>query len=269
MSASTLCQLQRDFQNYVLQREPAIEAAVAETVTLDARTRLEIYAEAYRLRLLEVLENDYPTLRKLMGDYAFTDLGLAYIEACPSQHFSVRYFGRSLPAFLGNKAYSQQAYLTELASFEWALGEAFDAADEPPITQQDIGAIAPDDWPQMRLKPHPSLRRLDLHWNVAALWHAADQDQALPEPQNQGFAIPWLIWRQELRNYFRSLQADEAWALDAIANGQCFAEVCEGLCRWVPETEVAQRAVEHLQTWIRDGLIGSVGVKESLQNPRE
>jgi hypothetical protein len=260
MSTATLYQVQRDFQNYLLHREPRIAAAVAETANLDANVRLEIYAEAYRLRLLEVLENDYPALRKLMDIDAFADMGLAYIEACPSRHFSVRYFGRSLADFLKKAPYAQQAYLTELAAFEWALGEAFDAADQSPINAQDIGAIAPDDWPHMRLKPHPSLRRLDLHWNVAALWHAADQDQALPQAQSQVLAIPWLIWRQDLRNYFRSLSADEAWGLDAIASGQSFADLCEGLCRWVPETEAAQRAVEHLQTWVRDGLLCAISL---------
>jgi hypothetical protein len=258
MNASTLHQLQRGFQDYVLHREPSIQAAVADTSKFEASARLAIYAEAYRLRLLEVLENDYPTLRKFIGADAFAEVGLAYIDACPSQHFSVRYFGKYLPTFLAETAYAQQACMTELAAFEWALGEAFDAADELPITSQDIGDIAPDDWPRMRLKLHPSLRRLDLHWDVTALWHAADQGQAMPEPQNQGVAIPWLIWRQDLRNYFRSLSAHEAWALDAIAKGLCFADLCAGLCRWVSETEAASRALKHLQCWIRDGLLISV-----------
>jgi hypothetical protein len=54
---------------------------------------------------------------------------------------------------------------------------------------------------------------------------------------------------------FRSLGADEAWALDHAREGASFAALCEGLCDWHAETEVAGRAAAMLKQWVGDGMV--------------
>ena len=47
--------LQNSFQDYVLRGDQGVVSQVAAEDTADARERLQVYAEAYRLRLLEAL----------------------------------------------------------------------------------------------------------------------------------------------------------------------------------------------------------------------
>ena len=252
---TALRQLQLRFQQYVLHGAREIEPHIASP---PARTseRLAVYADAYRLRLLEALTTDFIALHAHLGEEEFGTLGYAYIDAHPSGHPSLRHFGRQLSAFLATAApYRERPWLAELAAFDWALTEAFDAADRPVLSPAALAAVAPTQWPAMRFTPHPSLQRLDLHWNAAAIWQAADSATVAPAPERSDPPVAWAIWRHELQTYFRSLPVDEAWALDALRSGETFGAICEGLCEWIDAAHVAPHAAGLLKQWLTDGLL--------------
>ena len=118
---TALRELQRSFQAWVTGSASTLPPTVAGTGAVSAEDRLDIYATAIRLRFLEVLGQDYPGLHALAGDDGFRRLGLAYVEAHPSHHPSIRWFGEHLPAFLRSTApWREQPVLAEMAGFEWA-----------------------------------------------------------------------------------------------------------------------------------------------------
>ena len=70
--------------------------------------------------------------------------------------------------------------------------------------------------------------------------------------------MSWVLWRKQLRTYFRSLPPADACALDALREGVCFEELCERLCRWMPADQVAPHAAGLLQIWIDEHLLSAV-----------
>lgn len=253
-----LQELQRRFQRYVVNGARDIEPNI-DTTHAAASERLGIYADAYRLRLLEALETDFVALHAYLGDADFARMGQAYLDAHPSTHPSLRHFGRELCAFLANDdRYRSQSLLTELATFDWALTEAFDAPDDTVLAGDTLAALPPPRWASMRLRPHPSLFRLDLQWNAPALWKAADAGAPLPAAEQSAHPIAWAVWRQGLQTYFRSLPVAEAWALDAVRAGHDFATVCEGVCEWIDPAHAAADAAGLLKQWIIDGMLSDV-----------
>jgi hypothetical protein len=58
--------------------------------------------------------------------------------------------------------------------------------------------------------------------------------------------------------YFRSLPADEVWAIDAALSGQPFASICEGLTHFHGGIEAPSRAALLLRFWLRDGWIAGL-----------
>lgn len=232
---------------------------VVSTPRASAEVRLNIYAESYRLRLIEALETDFPALYALLGEEEFARLGRAYIDAYPSHHFSIRWFGQHLSCFLTETLpYQEQPWLYEMAAFEWALGEAFDAAVSSVVGYDALAALPAAAWPGMYLEAHPSVRRLDLRFNVPAQWKALSEGEGLPPPVASDYPIGWLIWREGLHTFFRSLPVDEAWAIDALLQGGSFAAICEGLCEWNAEEEVALRAAGLMKDWVHNGLITKI-----------
>jgi hypothetical protein len=283
---SALTDLQSDFQAYLLEGGDRMLARVTGTPKVSAETRLAIYYDAYRLRLLEALDSNYPVLHAWLGDAEFEKLGLAYLQANPSVHFSIRYFGHCLSDYLVGEEFRDRPYLAEMAVFEWAISEAFDSEDSAVKQVEDMGAVPPEAWPGMRLRLHASVQRLDLKWNVPIIWKAirenlhtevkadtcrgetsnmpstskGSRDEPasildVPPPESSNHPQAWLVWRQDLKNYFRSLSVDEAWALDAVLDGETFASVCEGLCEWIDPQNVALHAARLTKHWITDGMV--------------
>ena len=253
---STLRRLQEDFQGYLLALDERMHPHAVGNAQVSAGERLAIYADAYRLRLLEALATDYPGLHTVLGDDEFDAMGRAYITAHPSVHFSLRWYGDRMSEFLALvEPYSKYPAFAEMATFEWAKSDAFDAADAALCSVADMAAIPPDAWPGLGFVVHSSLRRLDLRWNVPTVWKAIDAGEEPPALLENDYPIAWLVWRQDLLTYFRSLSVDEAWALDALQRGETFAAICEGLTEWVDAQNVALHAASLLKQWLTDGLI--------------
>ncbi len=255
----TLRSLQDCFQAHVLDGATAMLDQIASDAKSNAAVRLAIYAEGYRLRLLEVLNSDYPALHTLAGDALFDQIGRAYLEVNPSKHFSIRYFGQHLSAFLAvTTPYSDMPALAEMASLEWCLGLSFDAADAAVITSETLAALSPAAWPELRLRFYPAVQRHDFHWNIPELWSAIDAQTDPQAPQQYPQPQAWLIWRRDLQNYFRPLDAAEAWALDHMHSGAAFATMCEGLCDFISADQVSPHAAGLLNGWIQAGLVTAV-----------
>ncbi len=255
---------QASFQDHVLKGDASISAEVGGPDEDFRIRRLAIYRDAYRLRLAEVLRNDYPALASLCGD-EFDSIAEGYIAMHPSIFRNVRWFGGSLCAFLRqHPRYCGRPDLADLALFEWTLGLAFDAADGPAVAFTEVAAIAPEDWADLRFEAHPSLHVVKLRASAVAAWKAFSMDAEAAAPRQD--CTEWAVWRQDLSPYFRSLDADEAWALAALRGDQSFGEICVGLCDWVAEVEAASRAARLLRTWIDDGWIAGFSVNRAPQS---
>ena len=253
---NSLRTLQTKFLAYLRTPLAQMHGAIVDTASVSAEVRLKIYADAYRLRLVDALADNFPVLQVLLGDDTFAELGTAYLEAQPSQHFSIRFFGHRLIEFLATQGpYAQQPVLADLAKFEWTLRDVFDAADATALTTEGLARIAPDAWPDTHFQLHPTVRRLDLTSNAPAIWQAIDQQCDPPTPQYDPHFTAWLIWRSELKIYFRSLEVDEAWAIDALRLDMPFADLCAGVCEWVDESHAALRAARFIHRWLSEGVL--------------
>jgi hypothetical protein len=253
---SCLADIQEAFQRFLLAADSEIESHVIGTERVCVETRLGIYADGYRSRLIEVLESSYPVLASLLGEADFHTLAAKYIATHESAFFSVRYYGHELADFLAADAeYSKAPLLAELAKWEWAMADAFDAADAEPIDSGAFAQVAPEDWAQLRFEWSPSVQLLALEWNVPGLWKAVTEDTERPEPSLSLEPASWLIWRRELQIYFRPVAAQEAAVIAASCAGQSFGELCVLLCEHLDESEASLHAAGFLRSWVQSGLI--------------
>jgi hypothetical protein len=255
---SDLAQVQGVFQDYLLRGDRAIEAHVGGSARVPPAVRLAIYGDGYASRLAEALSNNYPALAALMGE-DFHALAHAYVRAHESPFFSIRFYGEHLAQFLAADPYAQVPVLAELARWEWAVTGAYDAADTPVVTHAALAAVAPEQWAQMRFNWHPSVARLQLHWNAPQIWQAVTADAERPAVVFSEVAVPWLVWRQELTTYYRSLPVAEAAVLDAARSGWPFGELCELTSEHVGADAAALTAATFLRGWVEAGLLTAVG----------
>lgn len=257
MTGPSLASLQRLFQERILAGRPGVDAHVLSSVQATARERIQVYVDAFSLRLLDVLRKDFPGVRSLLGEHDFERLVRDYISAHVPDARSLRWAGRHLPAFL-KRARRDRPVLAEMAEFEWQQSEVFDAPDAPIVGETEIAALPAAAWPDMRLKLQPSVRMLDLGWNVVEYSHALARKGPPPAPRLESPRKQWLLWRKSLTVHWRSLDEGEAAALAAVAKHATFAELCEQVAAWDREESAALRSASLLKRWTADGLISNL-----------
>jgi hypothetical protein len=251
----TLAELQSAFQEAILGEAQEMPSSIMASRQQTAAERFGIYSEAYRLRLAEFISSDYPVLRNVLGDEDFDALACAYIEANPSTHRNARWYARGLPDFMQTHAPWQETSIGDLASFERALADAFDAADADPIDVAALAGFAAEDQPRLRFTFQPGLTLLSLAQGIAAAHEAVLEGIDAPPPAGSDDER-LLVWRHpSLQSFYRVLDEDEALALESACAGATFAEICGLLSLRMEADAAVNQAALFLVRWFADGLI--------------
>ena len=246
------------FERYLLGEPSTADVELCSNLiggpTLDISTGLAIYHNAYQARLQEVLRGDYPAILNWLGDDEFEELAAAYLRQNPSAHYSLRWLGKGLEAFIRQHLVPEQsAPLAELAALEWAFTLAFDAPTGTLLTMQDMATLAPEDWPTLQVSPSPSLQWLECCFNSVALWRSVKDETQFPGSTALDGSHVVVISRNELVCQYRSLEPIEAKALKGMFEWDWnFAELCSELTVFYGEGAPLQ-AVTWLKQWIHDG----------------
>lgn len=238
---------------------PAEERATAAALVcgddrLSAIERLDIYANMYFFRIRDALAEDFAAVHAVLGADRFHNLITDYLLAHPPAHFSLRYAGQYLPNFIVTHAAGPDApWLGDLAALEWAILQAFDAADAAPLAADALARVPAARWPDLRLQLSPSLRVVRAQWAVHDLWA---QVQCGAPPAAPAHAATILrVWRQDLRVFHRPICAAEAAALEALGTGEPFAAVCDAIAAADDEQSGATAAFDLLRTWLADAVL--------------
>jgi len=265
--SSPLAQLQQTFQSHILNPE---ENASVQWISAKGRAapeiQLSIYSHAYQARLTEVLSNDYPVVLMAIGEDQFKNLAESYIKAHPSHYFSLSEFGKDFSAFISQHVQDEQftdaawhelPWLSELALFEFTLGEAFNAANAGVFTEDNMASVPAEAWAKLKFILHPSVRRLNFNFNSVEIWQALTNEVPPAIEAKKGETSHWLVWREKLITQFRSMQADEQLAFNTLCDDGDFTDICESLVPIINEDQIPLHVASLLKTWIRQGLISS------------
>jgi len=231
---------------------------VVEQGAIDISTRLGIYKNAYKVRLVETIDTDHPVLGIYLGDDLYDQMITDYINQYPSQNFSLRHFADLLPKFLLQQSpFKEYPQIAALARFERLLLTAFDAADTHRTTREELQSIPQSAWPTMTIRFHPSVQLFQCRWNVVDIWKAIKAEKSPPELIES--EVAWLLWRNsEQLTEFRVIDSVAVAMLTFFQQGKDFSEICDGLLDILPEHEVSECAVQTLLRWIDNGIVQGI-----------
>jgi hypothetical protein len=254
---SNLMQLQSDFQAYLLdaRKGAAFKNKIVDDKKVGVKTRLGIYYDAYRLRIVEALSSSYPVLKALLGDDLFEQVARSYIDSYPSTYRNMRWVGDKMSAHLQN-TFPQYPIAAEMATFEWGLSLAFYAEDAPILTLQDLAAIAPENWADLHFQFHSSMQLFTFKFNVLRVWQALNSEEAPPKVSQ--IDEPCVVWRKDLNSHYRSLDLAEYVAIQLVIAGASFGELCEKLQENATEEQATSQAAQYLAGWLNESLISAI-----------
>lgn len=251
---SAVLSLQAPFQTALLQDQPV----PVDLLKRRGEPQFAVYRNAYRARLRGALRENFEVLPLVMGDDAFDDLANGYIDTHPSSHYSLRWFGHQLAAFMAEQDdLVPHPAMVDLARMEWALRTAFDAPTVDALAPDALAKVQAEDWPHLRLGLHPAVQMLDMQWAIGPVWHAlkAEQDD-VPPPDALDHHL--LVWRHGLHTQWKSLNTAEATFVQSLQAGHTFGETCEALAGVVGDDNAAKTAATQLRECLGNGVIASV-----------
>jgi len=234
-----------------------IDAWIRGDPELTATERLDVYANMYFFRLLEVLRVDYPRLLANVGDDAFHDLVTDYLAAHPPTRPSVRDAGEHLPAFLRTHALAtERPWLAELALLERARTEVFDARDDLLLDVATVRGLPPDRVASLELRLVAAHRVLELTSDAGRAWRDPDTSRA-PLAADAPERRPWIVWRgrEVTVVHHRPLDPDERRLFSDLQCGVRFDHLCEALAVGRTDAEAVTAAAGLLGRWLAQGLI--------------
>ena len=289
-TAMSLAQLQREMARAVMmpltpeeemqretpdgrQMERVAASFVAPNSRLTAFERLEIYNRQYWFRVLGALAEDFPALRSVVGARAFEAMSVAYLTDHPSRSFTLRNLGRHLAEWLAKNPHyaGRRARLAEdVARIEWAFVEAFDNAEQDPLTLEQIATLDGDS--RLALQPHLQLIELqypvdDLVLNLhkkekrqtseAGVQHEESEDRPV-KLSGLRRKPTWLAaHRLDYSVYYLRLRRGEFYTLRQIREGRPLAEAIEiGITSArVPSSKRPELVREWFTNWAELGWI--------------
>lgn len=255
---TALRKLQQDFTEYLTGSATTIIDQVVDQGNIDRTTRLNIYQNAYHVRLKHCIETDHTILGLYLGDDLFEQMVTEYVVQYPSHTPSLRQFGDRLPDYLARNApFKAFPIIAEIATFERTLMNAFDAADSNPIDATQLKALPADQWPDMKLAFHPSVHVLATQWNSVQSWQALKNGSTPPDARAQ--QTYWIIWRDRERlTQYRALSIDGFVLYQCFSDHYPFADACELLKEHLPDDQIGPASVKHLQSWFNLGMVSAL-----------
>jgi putative DNA-binding protein len=217
---------------------------------MDARGRLGIYADMYRLRLAAALAATVPQTAAALGEAGFAALAAAYFDAHPSRSPSLRNAGAQLAAFMSRRG---DGWLADLARLEWGRYDVFDAVDEPILDEATARARGPEGIAELQVRLVRAHAVIEVEHAIEPAWRALMDGAPAGVPERSPRSL--LVWREGSTVYHRAVDAVERAALGAAAAGLSFGALCERLADLLPPAEAAQRTGALLLRWLRDQLL--------------
>lgn len=244
-----LAAVQQDFRDWLV----LADADAAARLAPGGSPGLAVYQNNYRVSLMDSIAASFERLAAWLGDERLAAAAAHYIDRHPPHAWTLDAYGRDFAAFLADH-HAADPEITDLAAIDWAIGEAFVAADADPVDAAALGAV---DWDSAAIRPVPSLRTLAVTTNADDLWRALARGETPPraEYRHEGLL---LVWRQGFDPVMRRADPVEIRLVEESLRGTSFARICEGLAETMGEGGAVQAAGAVLGRWVGEGLVAAL-----------
>lgn len=137
--------------------------------------------------LTEALATQFPVVRAIVGDAFFGAMAQAFLRLSPPSGPVMIGHGATFASFLASFPPVQSLpYLPDVARLEYAMHEAYHAADQEALDVKALARCRADDLARLTLCFHPSVRLVASEYPVDLIWR---YNQLATEP-SEPFVLP-------------------------------------------------------------------------------
>ncbi|WP_325894736.1 DNA-binding domain-containing protein [Grimontia sp. NTOU-MAR1] len=247
--------LQSSFESIVLGQDCNGADWVKESKGgLPSKDRLAIYYNAYRIRLIDILRDNFEHTAVYLGDDWFNQLAADYVQNHPSICNNIGYYGHLFAGFIA-KQLPDDLEVAELAELDWTLRRAFDGEDSEVLTMETLQVKATTDPENIQLLAVPTLTLTTHTCNTIDIWHAIDKEETPPTVAPLPQVVDVLVWRKGHSPHFRSISPMESAAIYMIQKGVNLNDLGAHLQQQFPDVDVSVEFGQMLHRWLGDEVL--------------
>lgn len=178
--------------------------------------RFAVYRNNVALGLTEASAARFPVIRRLVGEEYFTPLARLYAETDRPHSPVLAEWGKGFAAFLANfPPLVAYPYLADVACIEFVRGQAFHAADAPPVDPDRLAVADPE---RVTVTLHPSVQVLRLSHPAVSIW-ARNQPGGEGLPLGKGPETALILRNASFAVPVRALGPGDAAMVEAMLAG--------------------------------------------------
>lgn len=196
---ASLYDVQKDFKQAILSAGPLGKTVFMDHLDPDLphpERRLQAYRDNVIISLISVLSSAYPMIATLLGESHFRLLARDFIRQFPPAQAHLSIYGQQFSEFCASYPPLQAdfAYISDLASVEWARNVSFQAEDRDAITPEKAAQIDQETLLNLTLAWHPSLHLIPVEYQISTLFKNPPEPENLPTAQTLSGAETHVIW---------------------------------------------------------------------------
>ena len=186
--------------------------------------RFAVYRNNVCVGLVDALSERFPICLQLVGDEFFRAMAQCYVrERLPRTPMLFEY-GDAFAAFVSEFEPARELpYLPDVARLEYAVGQAYNAADAAPLPLDFLRALSHERLDNATAVLHPSTHVVASAYPIVSIWrrHMSD-DEMTPVELDHGEEA--LVVRPELAISVSPLPSGGSAFVDALRNARTFGE---------------------------------------------
>ncbi len=227
-----------------------IAQVVLPSKNLTSIERLDIYADMYRWRLVDILTEEYPTLSHLLGKNAFSALAEEYIALHPSEHYNLAALSQHFPRFIEEEGsdVTHREFAAEVARLERAMEEVYDAPQKDPVTSEEFEKIPDEVWGEVHMDLIPALELLSFSYPVDEYVTSVRENRHMdiPDP-NPSWVV---VYRNDFTVWRSGITREQHHLLTELRSGQSLGEALMS-CAKLPNVDIGALS-GNLKVWFQN-----------------
>lgn len=240
-------------QSAILQGQDstsAPESWIRDCEVFPAKERLNVYINAYRFRLYEVVAGDYPALKAYLTPTIFHELVWSFVNSVESTHFNVGRLAQKLPSFIKNTLTDDFAH--ELCILETAISQLSDPEETVPLEVKHLEGLTPEDLLKSNLYPRAALELFAFNHTVNNYYYDVMEENPPRKIEHRSTFV--VVFRHEDVVWRMDLNEQEYKILQKLFQGYTVDEALNEL------QEVSLENIsEWFARWIRNGMLAFKG----------
>lgn len=231
---------------------------IADTPPLDKLARLDIYAEAYFVRILESMKADFPITARLLGDHSFQKLIADYLKQHPSRLSNIGEIGRFFSRFVATyENLNAATFLEPVIAMEWLMIESFYADDTGLLDPAKLVSLSEEDWENAEFKLAYFVHLIESPWALDQFWQLKDESVAVEsvDLEEKKSAQSFLLLRQNGVVLLEKISDAEFKLLKKLHSGVNLSAALE-------DSEEDSQIMTWFNNWVLRGIIYDLNLKQ-------